>query len=217
MNSQTIIALGSEFIDLYCERTGAGLLGEPFNLISNLAFVLVGFWQLNRSKVLFPRLAGALAILVGIGSFFFHAYPTRLAQAADVLPIFFLISSLFFYYQIRVLGWKIWQAFIGMLFLFLASMFSYNYLKFPIFNGSEGYLGTLIVLGLLSVRERNEVNNWIFRAFVLFACAVWFRTLDPRVCPIFPVGSHFLWHLFNAFVIGCVFKSLDMPHLKNFK
>jgi hypothetical protein len=29
-----------------------------------------------------------------------------------------------------------------------------------------------------------------------------FRTLDLRVCAGFPLGTHFLWHLLNAVMLG---------------
>jgi hypothetical protein len=35
----------------------------------------------------------------------------------------------------------------------------------------------------------------------VFVIALTFRTLDDAICPMFPVGTHFLWHLLNAVAI----------------
>ena len=40
-------------VDLYCERTGAGLWAEPANALTNLAFIaagLWGVWQVRRYR-----------------------------------------------------------------------------------------------------------------------------------------------------------------------
>jgi len=31
--------------------------------------------------------------------------------------------------------------------------------------------------------------------------SIFFRTIDNAVCPYFPVGSHFFWHLLNPVVL----------------
>jgi hypothetical protein len=37
------------YVDLYCERTGPGLLAEPLNLFSNVGFFLAAWWLLRRA------------------------------------------------------------------------------------------------------------------------------------------------------------------------
>jgi Ceramidase len=100
----------SEQIFRYCERGDhPGLLAEPFNAVSNLAFVAVACiaaWRLQAERPAgatspgdpgAPRVNGAtrgvvrllilLAALIGAGSFLFHTLATRWAQLADVVPI----------------------------------------------------------------------------------------------------------------------------------
>src|SRR6266568_447698 len=79
-------ANATESVGYYCGRLGPGLLGEPLNSFSNLAFVLGALlaWQLWRSSSARDRwqlLLIALAAFIGIGSFIFHGHPT-----ADTLP-----------------------------------------------------------------------------------------------------------------------------------
>ncbi|HEU5118519.1 MAG TPA: ceramidase domain-containing protein, partial [Isosphaeraceae bacterium] len=79
-------------IDLYCERCGPGLLAEPLNALSNLAFFLAALaaWSLGkRLHALEPgiKLLIGLAVCVGMGSTLFHTFATPWAQVLDIVPI----------------------------------------------------------------------------------------------------------------------------------
>jgi len=53
-----------------CESIGVGLLGQPVNSITTVAFVAAGFWIVTRRP---DRLwVGVAVIATGIGSFLFH-------------------------------------------------------------------------------------------------------------------------------------------------
>ncbi len=198
-----------EQVDLYCERTDAQLWSEPLNFISNFAFYIAAarIYYLRR-ELHSPRhrrelaALGALAILVGSGSAFFHSWATRLSQIADVLPIaLFIVTSLYFY--IRGLGSEgiAIQKLMGMAALTLTLPVALSvaagwgeYLA-----KGESYLGIaptlLLFAGLERVRERQQR---LYAAAGLFILAYIFRTLDQRICDIFPYGTHFLWHLFTT-------------------
>lgn len=213
MNFSDLIAKGTEYLDVYCERSYPGFLAEPWNFFSNAGFLWVGMWQIKRSQKPMPKFLGVLSILVGLGSALFHSLATRWAQLADIIPIFCLIMSFFLYYQIRILKWSLLQTFFGSTFVVILTLLGIKFLHFPEINGSEGYLGTLLTLGILAFWERHEVHHWIFRAFVLFFFSLIARSIDHYFCPGFQTGTHFVWHILNALVIGCGFKSLDMPRL----
>lgn len=201
------------YLDQYCERLAPGLLMEPFNLVSNLPFVLVGIWQFRRSRRYTEKLLGILCILVGFGSMLFHSFATSWAQALDVIPIVILIFTFLFYYQVRILKWSKWIASSGLLLVVGASALSVAFLKDPIYNGSQAYFGVVLGLAVLAYRERHEVRGWLFLSLILFLLALVARVSDPIVCMQFVVGSHFMWHLFNAASIMCAFRSLRIPHM----
>lgn len=213
MNFSDLVAKSMEYLDLYCERNHPGFLAEPWNLFSNVALLIVGWWQIKRSQKPVPKILGVIAILVGIGSGLFHSLASRWAQLADIIPIFCLIMGFFFYYQIRVLKWTKSQAALGMCGVILVSFMGIKIFRVPELNGSEGYLGAWLILGILAYWERHEVHNWMLRAFILFFFSLLARSLDHYLCSVFPIGTHFIWHILNAIVIGCGFKSLDMPRL----
>lgn len=80
---------------LYSERgTSTALLAEPFNLVSNLAFLaaaLAGLWVYRRLP--YSRrshdhlLLIGLVALVGLGGALFHTFADRWSELADMLPM----------------------------------------------------------------------------------------------------------------------------------
>lgn len=68
-------------VDLYCERLGPGLLAEPLNAITNLAFFIAA-WLLWRQSRIAGSLTGgvilllALLVAFGVGSSLFHTFAT---------------------------------------------------------------------------------------------------------------------------------------------
>jgi hypothetical protein len=38
--------------------------------------------------------------------------------------------------------------------------------------------------------------------------ALLFRSIDQQACDAFPLGTHFLWHLFNGGMLYCLFTGL---------
>ncbi len=78
----------TDYVDGYCERVAPGLWGEPFNSLSNLAFLLAAVlvWRLAAGD----RAGRLLAVLIGLvfaASTVFHLLATRWAGVADSVSI----------------------------------------------------------------------------------------------------------------------------------
>ena len=92
-------------IDLYCERCGPGLLAEPFNATTNLAYLIAAWaaWFLaRRLKALSFGIRGLilLSVSIGVGSALFHTFATGWARVLDVVPIL-LFQLLFLWLYTR--------------------------------------------------------------------------------------------------------------------
>src|SRR6186997_2753218 len=91
-------------IDLYCERTAPGLLNEPLNAASNLAFLIAALVATRvarrdpsaRSDG-FLWLLIALVYLIFAGSTAFHTFANAWSRLADTLPIAAFIYAFFLY------------------------------------------------------------------------------------------------------------------------
>lgn len=200
-------------VDIYCERTHAGLLAEPVNAVTNLAFFLAAWLALRTARAQ-GRLDWTMALLigltfaVGLGSTLWHTFAQRWAGAADVVPILLFIVS--------YLGLALWRYFgatrleslvVAVAFVFFAGgLRSAAAATLPeMFHPAIGYLPALLALvacgALLALRGR-PVAWWLLAAAAVFTVSLTFRSLDARWCDAFPMGVHFMWHILNGVVLG---------------
>ncbi len=62
---------------------------------------------------------------------------------------------------------------------------------------------TLILLYALLLRHRAAATaRGLALGAGLLVVSLTFRSLDEVLCPAIPVGTHFLWHLLNAAMLG---------------
>ena len=70
-------------VDYYCERLGPGFAGEPFNMLTGLAFLAVGLFAFRRAPAVEDRLAAAalgLAAVSLVGGVSATLYQARRAE-----------------------------------------------------------------------------------------------------------------------------------------
>jgi Ceramidase len=212
-------------VDLYCERASPALWAEPLNALTNLAFFLAAWW-LWREATRHDQIIRGIKLLLfwlaafGTGSVLFHTFANTLTRWLDVLPIaLFVLTYLCLYtYRVAGLGLAVTAA-LAVLFIIAA----YIGRQFPhILNGSLIYAPTVVLLLTVSpfhwAKGKHE-PLLLLAATAVFIAALIFRTIDNAVCPIFPVGTHFLWHLSTALALLLATKALivTLPPLKHQK
>lgn len=196
----------AEAVGYYCGRIGAGLLGEPLNAFSNLAFVVGAAiaWRAWRSSpardTWLPALI-ALLLLVGLGSFVFHSHPTRLTLAGDLLPIQV--------FGLAVLAYACWRYLRLQPLVVLGVCVAFVMLRQGwIAVSPRGALGggithipsvlLLAVMGAALMIRGIRLWRYALVACAVYAAAILVRSLDAQVCRAFPLGLHWLWHLLTA-------------------
>lgn len=193
--------------DLYCERVGSGLLAEPVNAATNIAFLVAGFvlWrQYRQSEALSIdiQLLIYLIIMIGIGSALFHTFATIWARVLDVVPILLFQLMFVWVYTRQVMGWSIVQA--GTILTMVLAGALIGRLFPHLLNGSLPYIPALIVLLVLGIHHwsrHKPIPLILLAATAVFSGALLFRVVDTAVCMQFPIGTHFLWHIANAVVL----------------
>jgi RsiW-degrading membrane proteinase PrsW (M82 family) len=78
-------------------------------------------------------------------------------------------------------------------------------------NGSASYLPVLALIGGYAVglrRRAPATARGLAIGVGLLGLSLLFRTIDARVCAAFPLGTHFLWHLLNAVLLGWMIRVL---------
>ena len=191
----------------YCERTAQGLLSEPLNSITNLAFIIISILILKRYRgEKYSVIFGSLIGLIGIGSFLFHTIPTKMTGLLDIIAILLLILFYLFIINNSVLNFsKIFS-----LVITLVSPVIYFYIGNEL-KGSISFLGDssfyiiilmhLFIIYLFALKEKIEGSFYILLANIIFAISILFRAVDNHICNINFYGTHFLWHILNSLVL----------------
>ncbi|MCE7887807.1 MAG: hypothetical protein DYH13_09955 [Alphaproteobacteria bacterium PRO2] len=196
-----------EFIDIYCERLAPGFWGEPFNAVTNIAFLIAAFFAFHLARRSGLNWANLLLIIlqvaIGAGSFAFHTLATESAQLADVIPILLYQLAFLGLYSRHVM--KASQKAVQALFFFFMLMtVASHQVPGEVLNGSVTYLPALFYLARFAVwHYRNAAQEkWLLPAAVgIFVLSLTFRSLDMQFCPEIPTGLHFLWHMLNGLVL----------------
>ena len=201
----------STFLDHYCERIDSVTWGEPFNIISNIAFLIVAYFLYRKTKNSQQSLDNSIAdiwiltgliFFIGIGSATWHTLAQHWALWADRTPILAFISLFILSCLVRVLffGFHVINSFV--LTIFPASTL----------NGSLFYIPTgALLFGITIIlwhRENIAVTNYFLPGSILFTVAIVFRTMDLSACAVIPVGTHFVWHLLIALTIFLLMSGL---------
>ncbi len=198
-------------LDFYCERTDLNFWAEPTNALSNIFFVLAGFYILNRSlrvknlnnKAWLVFLSITI-IAVGVGSFLFHTFANVWSLYSDMIPILVFMAGYISFIFLKV--FKI-NSFLTLLsvcaFITLTLYIDQSFLKLY-FNGSTTYfpawLMTCFIAQALYPKEI-LLSSKLYSATLLLAISILFRSIDNMFCNVIPVGTHHIWHMLNAVVL----------------
>jgi hypothetical protein len=195
-----------EQVIAYCERTDFAYWSEPVNAVTNAAFVIAAalVWRQTAGLLLARAMAGVLAV-IGLGSFLWHTHATQWAGLADVLPILgFILLYLFAATRdyFRVSGLVALGA--TLLFFPYAAGFGWAVsLVLPGMGANALYLSVAVLIAGygLWLNDRDTGKGLLIGAGLLVV-SLGFRMADDAVCAIFPIGTHFMWHLMNAVMLG---------------
>lgn len=194
-------------VDGYCERLGPGYWAEPVNAVTNLAFLLAAaiMWPRMRDLSLARAMVAVLAI-IGVGSFLFHTHANRLTSVMDVVPIAGFILLYVFAAGRDLLGLRGWQAGLSAVaFLPYAGVTVPLWALVPGLGSSAGYAPVPVFI-LFYAWLLRHVSPATARGLTigagLLVASLAFRTLDAPLCDRLPHGTHFLWHMLNAVMLG---------------
>ena len=162
----------------YCERgLDPSFWAEPFNAVSNLAFLAVAavmFGRLRRLPSTVPaghraalHLLVALVAVVAAGSFLFHTFATRWALIADVAPIG-IFMTVYLAFALRAMLGLGWTSTGSIMAAFLAATVVLSNIACP----SKAAYGVLPVMGQLAVRGEPCLKGTIGYVPALLALVV---------------------------------------------
>ena len=212
----------SDPVDVYCERLGPGLWGEPLNALSNIAFAAAAIALLRLHAQLRARgdqLPGDVRALpwlvwgVALCSFAFHTLAIRWVGWLDSISILLYCAvSVYSFLRHAAAASSALAAIAGVAFA-LASFGTSRLAPPGTLNGSLAYLPNLLTLlavtAYLGIRRAAAFRGFVL-ASTIFAIALMLRTLDLAWCPALPIGTHFLWHLLAGLLLWVVSVELTL-------
>lgn len=195
-------------VDGYCERIDPGFWAEPVNALTNAVFLIAALVVALRLRGEKTRLGWSLVILlslIGIGSFLFHTFAQPWAGAADVIPIiaFILVYIFAASRDFLGLGW-LPSLLIVIAFLPISAFLMPVFRAVPLYGVSAGYLSVPMLIALYAwlLRSQPALSRGLAIGVGILMISLTFRSLDMPACDALPLGTHFLWHILNAIMLG---------------
>ena len=205
--------MNNPLITTYCERTLPGLWEEPLNAVTNLAFIIAGIvtLMLYRRQSAFNAAAHwdfllliALMFAIGIGSGLWHLLPTKWTVLADVIPILLFMNVYLLSLIHRLFGVNrrgLLLVFFGFQLLngIAVLIIPRDFLNGSMFYGPAWL--TLMAVAVFMYATKHELRARLLAAGGIFTASLVFRTVDRELCQWVPVGTHFIWHVLNAWLL----------------
>lgn len=209
----------------FCEPVVHGIIRQPINTWSNLAFILAGALtiiiamgdlaipsakrdhaNLMRSQWLYPGIYAYAAALIGLGSMLYHASMVFHAQVADILGMYLLSTFMVLYNLSRAFklkGWLFFGSFIGTNIALGIISTVWPVSRRPIF------IAILVLILLSELLARRMVSSHLSTKMLLAAlislitaCVSWLLDTNGIVCaPGSWLHLHSLWHIGMAAAI----------------
>ncbi len=192
----------------FCEHIGDGLLRQPINAISSLAFVLAGFLMISRRR---PELnlLGFAAIITGLGSAFYHASLSFAGQFFDVLGMhmvaIFMIIYAFRFNKKLDFSKTLWIFAVATIFLGVI-LWTAPEVRRYLFTG-------LIIVGILfefflAIRKKSLNCRYLISGILVMAIGQLIWQLDNSGVVCYPDSlfqGHGLWHILGAAALYLLF------------
>lgn len=193
-------------LDGYCERLDPSFWAEPWNAASNAAFIIVALVMWGRVNSGGGRLACGVLAMIGVGSFLFHTLATVWASLADTIPIAAFVLIYIYLANRDFLGWSGARSALGVAAAIpLIALVTPLLAHVPFLRISAMYWPVVLLIAgygvALSRRAPELAGGLMLGAGILSLSLVW-RSLDELLCPVWSSGTHMVWHLLNAAMLG---------------
>lgn len=194
-------------VDIYCERMDPSFWAEPVNALTNLAFLLSAMIMWPRVRgLIWGRVLCVVLASIGLASGAFHTHAVGWTGLADVLAI--VVYALIYIYLANRFFWNMR---VGWAVVATAGFIPYAALTIPLFQYLPGLgesaqympLPVMILAYAWMLRRRfpDTARGLAIGAAILLV-SLTFRSIDMPLCPAIPMGTHFMWHVLNAIMLG---------------
>jgi hypothetical protein len=197
----------------WCEEQLCAWIEEPANAWSNLGYILLGLlmWHLGRDlKSRALKFYGPASIIVGVGSFVYHASNNFIFQIFDFFGMY-VFCYLLIFINLERLGKKVikksFKLYWGVVLLTTFITVVADFTKIPIQGLVFVLILAIITTELLAKKKSTTtykmLNFYLSVIFMLIAAI--FSVLDHQRLLCDPtdhfVQGHAIWHMFGSFAL----------------
>lgn len=208
-----------------CEalHSGESWFSEPLNVLSSALFLVTAFalhYYFRKSQNRHPsapryfdldiRLLIGVIYAIGVSSLLLHSIPNSVTEFFDVISISLFIIVFFFSVMLRILRCStrnIILAFLGFCFFTFSSI---TYMQ-SYMNGATSYISTMAALTMVAFYlygKNHPSAKHFLAAGQIGIVALYFRSIDTKMCDFMPIGTHWIWHVMNAVLITIIMREL---------
>lgn len=190
----------------YCERTDFTYWSEPVNAVTNAAFLIAAacVWR-QTSGIPLARAMAIVLVTIGLGSFLWHTHAARWASLADVVPILVFILLYLFAATRDFLQLDRRFAFAAvLLFLPYAAVFSWGAgVLVSDLGANAAYFSVAFLIAVYGLWLRHsQTGRGLLIGALILVISLGFRMADDALCAVFPIGTHFMWHILNGIMLA---------------
>jgi hypothetical protein len=225
----------------FCEAIGDGFIRQPIDTWSNLAFVLLGLliledvWRPSsaRSNLLAQRrvygIVYAVAVmLIGLGSWFYHASLTFVGQWFDVMGMYLLGTFMVLYNVARLrplsgrafaVSYVLFNLALGLSLIVVPELRRYLFGILLVVTMALEYSNRVSSIRRESLTgRRNPVSpdlRYFGAALLVYVLAqiIWTLDLNHIVCdPADLLQGHAVWHVLTALSAGLLYLYYRSEH-----
>jgi hypothetical protein len=198
----------------FCEEQLCAWITQPANTWSNLAYIFIGIYIIylaNKEQNKFLSIIGYIEIILGLGSFLFHASSTHFGEVIDVGAMYLFIVFTLVINLNRWLCEKERGISKHLQLLLFISISIFSIAIVALFKGTVG----IILFALLAIlsghfetelfRKYNKGLNYkplvLLVIFFGLAWGIWWLDITKTVCDPTNhfVQGHAMWHILNSF------------------
>lgn len=226
----------------FCEAIRPGLVKQPYNTWSNLAFIISGIyigWLLKQQRFneyknpitqsqFYGVFYACLVVLLGPGSMCMHATTSASGGFFDMLSMYLVVSFTTAYAALRLFRLTVLKFVIFYITVLLICLWADNQAFHIIFSFFGDTIFALFISATLAMEVANSLfgqichdRRWGIAAilFLLLAFLIWnISQTGSSLCnPYSPVQGHAVWHILDAVSTFCLFRyyvSEQLPEKK---